>query len=54
MKHLSEEALNFLKRINIFTEMRRPDGRGFLENGTDVSRKVSSNEICYFVKRRLA
>ena len=42
VKSFSEAALNFLKRINILTEMRRPDGRSILEDGTDVGRKCSS------------
>ena len=45
VKIFSEAALNFLKRINILTKMRRPDGRGILENGTDVGRKGSSKKI---------
>ena len=36
MKKFSEAALNFLKRINILTEMRRPMGGG---------RKCSSKKI---------
>ena len=45
MKSFSEAALNFLKRINILTEIRRPDGRSILVNGTDVGRKCSSKKI---------
>ena len=49
VKSFSEAALNFLKRINILTEMRRPDGRSILENGTDVGRKSSSKKMTFYL-----
>ena len=45
VKSFSEAELNFLQRINIPSEMRRPDGRNILENGTNVGRKCTSKKI---------